>query len=414
MSLRIINLEVENYKGIRAIDITPKDDLVMITGGNGQGKSSVLDSIYAILCGGAASRVTQTPIHDGEDFAIATAKVGDAKTGEIKYIVTRRWKDNDAGTVTVMAPDGAKYSSPQKMLDEIIGKLSFDPFEFVGQSAKEQVETLIGALGEALPFVPAELDRKHRGIYDRRTDIAREITKLEGQLAQYGEPDPATPDIEESAADLLREVETARGRNLLHDQVEEAITTRTAAVEAARAVLADAEKSLDSALTHQKTLQPREDVDPILARLDGIEETNRKVRAKLARQAIEDELSDRRAEHANHTLELGKIDKTKADGLAAAKFPVDGLSFDEDGVTFNKVPFGQVSTSEQARVAMAIGMASNPELRVMRIDKGEALDSKTLALVTEMAADHDYQVWMSKVDESGTIGFVIEDGAVAA
>lgn len=414
MSLRIINLKAENYKGLRVVDITPTTNVVMITGKNGQGKSSVLDAIYAIFCGGAASRVTQRPIHDGEDWAIASASVGDSVTGEVKYVVTRRWKDNDSGTVTVMAPDGAKYGSPQKMLDEIIGKLSFDPFAFVSQSAKDQVDTIVGILGDALPFDPAELDRQRRGIFDRRTEVSRDVTKLEGQLAQYAEPADDVPDEELSASELMRDVEAARQSNARRDEVDSIIGSRANAVEDLKRRLEEADSALRSAEAHKRTLSPFRDVDPILAKLDSIEETNRKVRAKLARQAIANELSDRKAEHAHQTLELQRIDKTKADGIAAAKFPVDGLSFNEDGVTFNKVAFGDCSDSEQARVSIGIGMAGNPELRVMRIDRAESLDSDAIAIIEEMAGDNDYQIWAAKVDEHNGIGFVMELGEVVA
>ena len=61
-----------------------------------------------------------------------------------------------------------------------------------------------------------------------------------------------------------------------------------------------------------------------------------------------------------------------------------------------------------------MAMALNPEIRVIRITDGSLLDSGNLALIAEMADEHDFQVWIEKVDESGTIGVYIEDGAVAA
>jgi hypothetical protein len=42
--LRITRLVMHNIKRIRAIDISPTDDVVVIGGKNDQGKSSVLDS----------------------------------------------------------------------------------------------------------------------------------------------------------------------------------------------------------------------------------------------------------------------------------------------------------------------------------------------------------------------------------
>ena len=420
MSLRIINLQAENYKGLKAVDITPKGNMVMITGKNGQGKSSVLDAIFAALAGGAASRTTQRPIHDGEDEAVVEATIGES-VDDVRYIVTRRWSKNDAGTVTVTAPDGAKYQSPQQMLDKIIGKLSFDPFAFVSLSPKEQVNTLVAALGDALPFDPEELDRERRGVFDARTEIGREVTKLEGQLAQYPESTDDTPAEEVAIADLMREAEEARALNARIEESErdvnalrQAYKDAEAAVEHAKQALAEVQRLGEQAAAAHATLPAPKDLDAITKRMESIDAVNAKVRARIAREAIQAELSDRREQVAQHTLKLREIDKTKADGIASVQFPVEGLGFDSDGVTFNGHPFGDVSTSKQSHISMSITMTANPDLHVLRIDKGEALDSNTLKMVAEMAAERDYQVWMSRVDESGTVGFVIEAGEVGA
>ncbi|NGZ99664.1 hypothetical protein G5V59_02720 [Nocardioides sp. W3-2-3] len=51
----------------------------------------------------------------------------------------------------------------------------------------------------------------------------------------------------------------------------------------------------------------------------------------------------------------------KADALAKATFPVDGLGFDDDGVTYQGVPFAQASSAEQIRVSLAMAMSLNPQ-----------------------------------------------------
>src|SRR5660398_100364 len=41
------------------------------------------------------------------------------------------------------AADGARYTSPQGVLDALIGRLSFDPLEFTRLSARDQVTALL-------------------------------------------------------------------------------------------------------------------------------------------------------------------------------------------------------------------------------------------------------------------------------
>ena len=49
--MRIIRLQAENIKRLQAVEIEPHGDVVKITGKNGAGKSSVLDSIWMALAG---------------------------------------------------------------------------------------------------------------------------------------------------------------------------------------------------------------------------------------------------------------------------------------------------------------------------------------------------------------------------
>jgi hypothetical protein len=58
-------------------------------------------------------------------------------------------------------------------------------------------------------------------------------------------------------------------------------------------------------------------------------------------------------------------------------------------------------------------MSLNPRLRVIRILDGSLLDAENLALITSMAADQDYQIWIERVADGSGIGVVIEDGAIA-
>jgi len=42
------------------------------------------------------------------------------------------------------------------------------------------------------------------------------------------------------------------------------------------------------------------------------------------------------------------------------------------------------------------------------------MDSVSMRQITELARTHDYQVWVERVDESGLVGIVIDEGEVVA
>ncbi len=257
-------------------------------------------------------------------------------------------------------------------------------------------------------------------MYERRTEIGRKVTALEGQLAGYPAPDPSLPAEEVSSATLLAEAERASLQNARLDRAADAAAAAQSAREAAEeahrraaVALADAQQHEADVLAAYRALPERIDTTALREQLTNVEQTNARIRAQQHRAAVAEELSDRKAEQAQHTLMLEDIDRRKADGLAAAKFPVPGLGFNEDGVTLHGIPFSQASTAERVRVSTALAMSGSPTLRVMRIDGGEALDADSVQVIKELAAAHDYQVWLAKVSDDRGVGIFIEEGSVA-
>ena len=62
---RIISLEAENIKRLKAVKIEPAgENLVVVSGENAQGKTSVLDSIEMALAG--TRSVPDRPIREGK------------------------------------------------------------------------------------------------------------------------------------------------------------------------------------------------------------------------------------------------------------------------------------------------------------------------------------------------------------
>jgi hypothetical protein len=149
-------------------------------------------------------------------------------------------------------------------------------------------------------------------------------------------------------------------------------------------------------------------------RIDNAENVNANVRAKAARAAVMEARAGAQTAVDSLTAGIAALDKEKADGLAAADFPIKGLAFDEDGVTFNDVPFAQASSAERLRVSTAMCMALNPELRVLYIRDGSLLDDSNLDLIGRMAEANDFQIWVERVGTKDAGAIIIEDGEVVA
>lgn len=402
--MKVVSLTAENFKRLRAVEITPDGNTVVISGRNAQGKSSVLDAIWAALGGGHAAKGTPRPIRDGADQASVTLDLGDLK-------VTRRWT-GDKTTLRVESAEGARYGSPQQMLDGLVGRLSFDPLAFAQQDEKSQLATLLSLV--ELPFDPATLDGQRRALYEDRTVIGREVKLLEGNLAGVPETPDDVPDAEVSVAEVMREIQDAQRLVSQDAAARDRHSQAEAKVAELRRLFAEAKAELDAAAAAVAALPDVPDLDALQTRAETAEQTNRLVRAAAERRRLEQLLEAKRGEYDAHTEKIAQLDREKADAVAAARMPIDGLGFDDEGVTYRGVPFKQASAAEQLRVSLAMAMALNPDIRVVRITDGSLLDSDNLRLIEEMAADRDFQVWIERVDESGAMGVLIEDGEVAA
>ena len=427
----IVSLQSENVKRIKAIRIQPDGALVVISGDNGAGKTSVLDSIEYAL--GGEKSLPPEAIRRGEKGARVVIDLGD-------LVVTRKWTPKGT-SLTVAAKDGARYPSPQAILDKLVGSLSFDPLAFAKMKPAAQLETLRRLVG--LDFTAAEAERKR--LYDERTLVNRQADQAKARTAAMPQHDDA-PAEPVSLSDLLAEQDglnaKLRERDALAAQANERTREREQAlfnvataddrVSEIDAKIADLQKKREAwAAAKQRAEQAAADAkdaqvqaqaavdafaEPDFAdvrrRIGEVEQTNAKVRENADRAKAQREADEHKAKSDALTAKIDALDKAKAAAIAAAAFPVEGLSVGESGVTFADLPFEQASGAEQLRVSLAMGIALNPKLRVLLIRDGSLLDAESLAIVAEMAQAAGAQVWLERVGK-GAGGVVIEDGEVA-
>lgn len=428
--VKIISLQAENFKRLRAITITPDGSVVNITGPNDSGKSSTLDAIWAAIGGKDAAPLE--PIRQGEQRGVIRLELGASKE-EVTYVVTRRFRRAEGREyttdVTVESPDGARFPSPQKLLDSLMSALCFDPLAFTLMKPADQVDTLRKFVTD-FDFVKAEnIDRME---YSARTDLNRDL-KREQQLADniflpkemldVIDVEPLEAELK-AAYDHNGSIEARKERRAdatrQHERLVGEVARMSAQIEQLvreRDTLAKSRDDLKAKIDAAGQLPEKVDTAELEAKLRDVRSLNEK-----ARKAQDD--AKRRREHLKTVAELtekvgiltGRLEarqKDREDAVARAKMPVPGLGFGDGCVLLNGVPFEQASRAQQLRTSLAIAMATNQQLRIALIRDGSLIDVPGRALVAQMAAEAGYQVWMETVDVgTGTVGFVLEDGAL--
>jgi len=413
----IVALDIKNVKRINAAHIEPDGSVVILGGRNAQGKSSVLDAIQMLLCG--AGTMPPEPLKRGTEAGHVSADLGDV-------VVTRTFTPAGGGSLKVEAKiaDGrAVMKSPQKWLDERIGKLSFDPLAFIRADEKTQAETFRQLTG----CDTRELDAKRKAIFDERTLVNRQGRDAEGAIASL----PYFPDapaelvlIDNIKADLkavrdankLREQAVAAHEDLVHlaDIRSAEVGRLECALAEARKSLAAVQSGINDAADKVAGMSEIDDA-PLLAKFNAVDETNRHVEANKVRARALAAVDALATKAKALTGQLLTLDETRAAMLRDAKCPVPNLGLNAEGlVTFKDLPLSQASDAEQVKLSMALSLAMNPGLKVVLIREGSALDRDAMALVAKMAEEAGAQVWIERVDDRDAGAIIIEDGNILA
>lgn len=430
---RIIQLRSENIQKLRAIDITPPRNVVIIGGKNGSGKTSTLDSIAMAFGGG--EEFSDAPIRRGEKKALTEITLEDG-------LRIRRTFTEGGSALVIENAEGARYPKPQDMLDRLTGKYTFDPLAFAAlggnaEGRRRQLDQLKKLVG--LDFTALDAEKKR--LVDERKVVNAQAAQARAR-AEFMPHHPEAPAAEQIVTDIVAERDAAKEHNAKEAQLKKAVAEAQDATDKVnarrkdvafeieqmeqrlrtlRAQLADLEQTLPALNTRLTAAQEALlafkpiDLSAINTKLANAETTNRSVRQNKARADAFREAEDIAAKADALTVQIAAIEEKKREQLSAAKFPVPGLSFDESGVLLNGAPFDQASDAEKIRVSVAMGLALNPKLKVLLVRNASLLDDDSMALLTQLAVDSDCQLWIEVVStDPEKCSVIIEDGAVKA
>lgn len=190
MSVKINGFEIENVKRVKAVAYEPSQSGLTIIGGkNGQGKTSVLDSIAWALGGGKFE-----PSQAYRDGSTIPPHLRVTLSNGI--IVERKGKNS---ALKVIDPNGNKGG--QALLDSFIDQLALNLPKFMNANNKEKADTLLRIIGVGDELY--RLEDEEQKLYNERHyigQIADRKKKYAYELEEY----PGVPDEPVSAAELIR------------------------------------------------------------------------------------------------------------------------------------------------------------------------------------------------------------------
>lgn len=415
--LKIIGLAAENVQRITAVDLKFDGNFQVIGGDNKQGKTSVMHAIWLTIGGAQATKEVNapSPIRDGETEASATVDMGE-------FLAKRRWWYDIHGAIKselkLENKEGLGYKSPQKLMDTFTSMIGIDPVMFSQLPPAKQTAVLLDLV--QLDIDPVALDLQYADVFAKRTAENARVKEFTERLKGYPQPPADLPTDFVSSADLFAAIEA--GQELVKDTQRARLNAQQATERAAlterqlaelTAQLANERVEADRLAAVAEAMESVQvpDLEKLRADMANVDTLNMQVKAEQDRQNGLRALAAVKASADNMTAKLDEIKATKAAGLARAVWPVEGLGFGADGLTFNDLPFSQVSSAEMIEISLAMGKALNPRLRTVIIRDGSLLDNASMTRTMEWAQRNNFQVIVERVGNHDAGAIIMQDGA---
>lgn len=445
----IKKLQLLNFQVIEKFDADFSGNVYFVTGDNELGKSTLLKAIGALLTG-----QRDDVLRNGASKGFAKMVVGD--DGEEYEVSLSFTEANPRGTLTIKQKTTGMQTNNVTMLQKIFGYQDFDAVEFTrwsetAEGRRKQIAVVKALLPESVREKIEQIDSEVAELKERRTGVNRDIktfaTLLKPIEAQIREGDvekySKRMDIsglmaqQQQIAQLQEKAKTVKAaleqRTLQlsalpdrQDKIEQEMNDTLAQIkqereekekewklreEAAKerytaglAALAEEEKDLQQRKSNaEKWLADYEasnagktDISEMLANAD----------AHNAKCSLVEQYLEKKAQYDQANDEAVRIEQAIADNgeqrvelIKTSSLPIEGLSFSEEGLELNGIPFvpGKVSDSQAMEIAAKLVIASNPTVKVFRIARGESLGAKRLETIVEMARKNGFQGFIEQV-----------------
>lgn len=412
----IASLEIENVKKVKAVRLVPTETgLTLIGGDNGQGKTSVIESIMGCL--------------GGDSFRQSVREGAERGTVEIKLsngvLVKRIYTASGGSRLEVIDADGKKGG--QQLLSAFVSAFALDVTQFMDTSDKKKADILLKVIGvDPTPFEDKikvmESERLLKGRErDRAKGNAESLPFFEGydeKLDGNSISAQMTAALSHNARvrQAVGDVDTAKDRAefmaMKEAQAEQAVTNAIAARDEATKNRQRAEVALADIREKAASAGQPVDTQAISAKLQEVTEHNEKVSANLARSAALDLFAQLAADYKSISCEIENLRGELRSLLEGADLPYPGLGVNEGVLEYNGRPWVTLSESERLILATAVSRAVMPQCKFVLIDGMERMDKKTLRTFTGWLVAQGLQAIGTRVGDGSENTIIIEDGEV--
>src|SRR3990167_1743364 len=433
--MKIQKVRFFNFRNVPDMEKEIAGSNILLLAENTKGKSNFIKGLKAALCG----QLGPGAIKQGADKAeveIALAQYENAQPVEgseytFKLTVKKDKDGTERAGLEVKAPNGFKETK-KTVIGTIAGEVELE-YDFVELSRtdkgrKQQLEILRGLLDDDTRTALELHENKAAQAYSERTEVNREIKRLEGWIATQGmdrelvEKYGTQENVD--IAGLQTQIAKAHQHNSnradvdrrLGDRVKQIQKNQTEIrnlelkIEAIKKESAELDK-LNAQASEWMGLNKTIVTEALEQELNQAIETNKMIDRAKGLQGSLTELSQHKDRSGELTALYDSSRQAIADAIRDMHSPIEGLSFDETSAYYNGklIHPDQLSTSEIMEFDIRLLIAKREAARkdgaaladVLFVERGESFGMGKLIELQKAAAVCGYQVIMEQV-ERGT------------
>ena len=384
--MKIQKVEIKNFKALKNIETNLHGSNVFLVAPNGQGKTTFIDACFGVM--------PKQPLTVVEKKGLINIDLGD-------YVVEFKFTErNQKPKMNIFDKSGKPQKTPAKLFKQLFGITDFNIDEFLNQSVKKQIETIKKMIG----IDWSDVDARFKELFDERTFKTRQAKEIDGEIA--GRPFNIMSPV--NVDDLQTELMAAIKNNENIEKVTLGIIERDTELKKVQSEIESLKLKSDELMVNidkgGEWLKNKKIID--LSELQNSISSAAEHNAAFSANEKIGELREKSGviwdEIEVIETEIKSIEQTKKNELESAVMPVRGLSFDDEQLYLDDLPFNgdQINTARRITAGLELQFQLMNDVKIARLD-GSLLDKKTMAAVEKWADERKIQLFVELVDRDG-------------
>jgi hypothetical protein len=439
--LKLVKINIKNVLGIKEMEINPNGNVVEISGRNGLGKTSIMESIKDAL---GVSEYSQL-LRNGETKGSVVLDLGAMK-------ITKNYKPSGDTTklqeVSGITGAMSDIGRPAGVIKSLVNPNSVDPVRLLTAKPKELLDVVLGAIPLTVTTermasifgsqVSYDSNEHALVVLSKQTGIVMEGRKLVNRDAKtFGItadqlratlPDdiPVTEELQDQINNNLDKIEGIRGASRKAGRIARGEFSEGLAklgsefeelsdyIEKQNDLLNTAKQELSAksaehqAMLNAQTAANEKAIEDELDKADEYQNHNVELSNEIASLKVYENTQSQVKDYESKIATVTKQSDVMTKQLKAIEdykselcqdLPIKGLTIEGGKLSMNGIPFQTLNTAARVDLVLELAKLSAGTLGFVMLDNSEMLDKDTYTEFMAKASETDLTFIVARVED---------------